>query len=123
VADPLLVKLDENLGLAHLALVRQFGYAADRATDEGLSGAEDEEIWKVVRKEGRLLITLDTDFSDIRKFNPIGGMGTLVLRPVAGDKNAVLRVLLRVLNEQPLETYSGLIAIADEARTRTRRPS
>ena len=116
------VKLDENLSRSCLDLVSRFGYDADRATDEGLSGADDVKVWDRVLAEGRLLITLDTDFADIRTFKPNPNNAIFVLRPASGDNASVLRVLLRLLNEQPLESYCGLLVVADEGRTRTRRP-
>jgi hypothetical protein len=34
---PFRIKLDENLGQSHAALLRDAGYEVDRVTDEGLS--------------------------------------------------------------------------------------
>ena len=39
------VKLDENLSLAHVNLLRQAGYDADCVDEQGLSGATDERVW------------------------------------------------------------------------------
>lgn len=44
------IKLDENLGRPHAALLRRHGYEADRLSDEGLSGIEDTELWRHVGK-------------------------------------------------------------------------
>jgi hypothetical protein len=38
------VKLDENLSLAHVNLLREAGYDADRVNEQGLSGATDERV-------------------------------------------------------------------------------
>ena len=62
------VKLDENLGRTHVQFLQELGYETDRIHDEGLSGAIDEEVWEKVMSEGRFLITLALDFSDIRRF-------------------------------------------------------
>ena len=37
------IKLDENLGRPHVALLKRHGYEADRVFDQGLSGIEDAE--------------------------------------------------------------------------------
>jgi len=76
----LLVKLDENLGRSHVEFLRQCGYEADRVHDQGLSGASDERVWDRVVAEGRFLITLDLDFSDLRRFPPGSHPGILLIR-------------------------------------------
>lgn len=118
-----LIKLDENLGLVHKNLLLELGYEADRVHDEGLSGASDEEIWRTVRTEGRLLITLDLDFSDVRRYPPGTHPGILLIRANSNSSIAVLEVLRRVAGEGPLESLAGCLAVADGRWTRVRRPS
>jgi len=114
------VKLDENLGLPHVSLLKKFGYEVDRVTDEGLSGNSDTEIWKRICNEGRFFITLDTDFADIRRFPPGNHPGILLLRPKSKGKLAVERVLKRVIKEHPLESLKGFLTVANEKHTRIR---
>lgn len=64
----MIIKLDENLGRPHVALLKRHGYDADRVFDEGLSGVVDTELWIHVKREGRFLITLDLGFSDLRRY-------------------------------------------------------
>lgn len=116
------IKLDENLGQSHAALLRDAGYDADRVTDEGLSGTSDADLWPVVCREGRFFITLDLDFSDVRQFVPGSHPGILLLRPTDHSRDAALAVLKRVISETPLRSLAGCLAIADERRTRIRRP-
>ena len=77
---PFAIKLDENLGRTHVQMLRDAGYDADRLHDEGLSGANDARVWQAVCEEDRLLITLDLDFSDVRKYPPGTHPGILLLR-------------------------------------------
>lgn len=121
-APALRVKLDENLGRSHAELLRRAGYAAARLTDQGLSGAADEAVWAHVCAEGRFLVTLDLDFSDVRRFPPGTHPGVLLLRPRTRGRQAVLDVLSRVLRELPLDGLRGCLAVADAAHTRVRRP-
>ena len=120
--SPLLVKLDENLGRAHARLLRDRGYDADRVYDQGFSGASDAVVWQRVTAEGRFLITLDLDFSDVRKFQPGSHPGILLVRARSKSRDAVMEVLRRVLTEQPLEALLGCLVVADENLTRIRRP-
>jgi predicted nuclease of predicted toxin-antitoxin system len=74
------VKLDENRSVAHINLLRQAGYDADRVDEQGLSGATNERIWERVCADNRLFVTLDLDFSDVRKYQPGTHPGILLLR-------------------------------------------
>ena len=116
------IKLDENLGRPHVALLKRHGYDADRVFDQDLSGVVDAELWVHVKREGRFLITLDLGFSDVRRYAPGTHPGILLLRPRRKGRNAVSQVLRRVLAERRLETLEGCLAVADEVRTRVRRP-
>jgi predicted nuclease of predicted toxin-antitoxin system len=117
------IKLDENLGRSAAEWLNSMGYEADRVHDQGFSGASDQEVWRRVCADGRFLITLDLDFSDVRQFPPGSHPGILLLRPKSNGRDAVLEVLQRVVREQPLETLAGCLAVADPIRTRIRRPN
>jgi predicted nuclease of predicted toxin-antitoxin system len=116
------VKVDENLGQSHAALLREAGYEADTVFDENLSGTSDEALWEQVVEEDRLFITLDLDFSDVRRFPPGSHPGILLLRPQSGSRDAVTSVLERVLLEYTLEELRGCLVVADDLHTRIRRP-
>lgn len=118
-----LVKVDENLGQMHVEFLRQAGYTADRVHDEGLSGADDRVVWQRALAEGRLFITLDLDFADVRRFSPGSHPGILLLRPRSRSRDAVLEILKQVVREHPLDTLKGCFAVADVSHTRIRRPS
>jgi predicted nuclease of predicted toxin-antitoxin system len=116
------VKLDENLGQSHAELVRDAGHMAQRVTEQGLSGAKDPVLWQHVCDAGYFFITLDLDFSDVRRFVPGAHPGILLIRPRGKGREAVSRVIRRVLAEHGLEILVGCMAVADESRTRIRRP-
>ncbi len=117
------VKLDENLSLAHVSLLRQAGYDADRVNEQGLSGATDERVWERVSADNRLFITLDLDFSDIRKYQPGTHPGIRLIRARSRSASAVTDVLTRVTAERSLEDLKGCLAVANRSFTRIRRPA
>ncbi|HEX6865098.1 MAG TPA: DUF5615 family PIN-like protein [Thermoanaerobaculia bacterium] len=119
----LLIKLDENLSRSHAELLREHGYDADRVHDQGLSGASDAAVWERVTSENRFLITLDLDFSDVRRFQPGTHPGILLIRGRSKSRSAVLEVLRRVIEEHPIDTIKGCLVVADEQFTRIRRPA
>ncbi len=116
------VKLDENMSLSHAQSLVARGYAADRVTDEGLSGADDTTVWQRVCAEGRFFVTLDLDFSDVRQFPPGSHPGLLLIRARSRSRDAVQDILDRVVREYTLESLAGCFVVADAAHTRIRRP-
>lgn len=115
------VKLDENLSLTHVHILKRAGYDAERVHDEGLSGATDGEIWEAVVREKRFFITLDLDFADIRKISLPQSPGLLIIRPRTRARDAVSLILKKVLREYRLEEFKGCLVVADENKTRIRK--
>lgn len=62
------VKIDENLARAHRRILEAAGHDVADVHDERLAGASDDVLWSHVCAEGRFLVTLDADFSDVRMF-------------------------------------------------------
>jgi predicted nuclease of predicted toxin-antitoxin system len=116
------VKLDENLGRSPQRFLEERGHDADNVYDEALSGASDPGVWKAAGREGRFLITLDTDFADVRQYPPGTHPGILLLRPRSRSPRAATKLLRRVLNDRGLDGLRACLAVATEAHTRIRRP-
>jgi predicted nuclease of predicted toxin-antitoxin system len=117
-----LVKLDENLSQSHVDFLQEKGYAAERVTDEGLSGADDAAVWQRTVSEGRLFVTLDLDFADVRRFAPGTHPGIVLLRPRNRGREAVLEILERLVTEYSFQSLTGCFVVADIHHTRIRRP-
>lgn len=64
------IKLDENLPRRIETALRGLGHDVETAISEGLSGAPDPDVLSACVAEGRILVTLDLDFSDIREYPP-----------------------------------------------------
>lgn len=113
-------KVDENLPVQVAVLLRQAGYDAVTVPEQGLGGAADRTIASVCQDEKRVLITLDTDFGDIRAYPPAAFSGLIILRLERQDKRRVLTVvdrLLPLLASQPLRQR---LWIVEETRLRIR---
>ena len=63
-------KLDENLPAILASDLAQIGHDATTCQTEGIAGSKDAVIAAHAASEGRILITFDLDFSDIRKYPP-----------------------------------------------------
>jgi predicted nuclease of predicted toxin-antitoxin system len=90
-------KIDENLPAEAAAVLQGAGFDAHTVDGEKLSGASDETVAGASRSEGRILITLDLDFANIRAYPPGEHAGIVVLRVKHQDKPAVLAHLRRLV--------------------------
>jgi hypothetical protein len=57
-------KVDENLPLEVAEVLRKEGYDARTVLEQGLGGEADADVASLCQREGRALLTLDTDFAD-----------------------------------------------------------
>ncbi len=113
-------KLDENLPADAARLLRDAGHDAMTILEQKMGGDPDSRVAEVCRAEQRTLITLDTDFADIRTYPPDAHSGILVLRLLRQDKPHVLSVLRRLLPLLQDAEIDGHLWIADEKRIRVR---
>jgi predicted nuclease of predicted toxin-antitoxin system len=114
-------KLDENLRPEVGDPLRQLGHSVATVYDQGLRGREDHEIADACRREGRVLISLDLDFSNILMFPPEDYPGLIVLRLRSKGRVAVAAVLHRVVAHLDQEPITGRLWIVDEQRIRIHR--
>ncbi len=113
-------KIDENLPTEAADLLRGAGYDAMTVYEQSLVGGADPRLAEICREEGRVLISLDQDFADIRQYPPREFAGIIVLRLKQQDKPYVLGVFDRLLRILKLETPEQRLWIVDERRLRIR---
>ena len=101
-------------------MLRQVGYDAITVLGQHLAGAPDSDIASVCQKEGRILITLDTDFADIRAYPPAQFPGLIVLRLHSQDEPHVLEIIGRLIPLLASEPLERLLWIVEETRLRVR---
>ncbi|HYA42749.1 MAG TPA: DUF5615 family PIN-like protein [Syntrophobacteraceae bacterium] len=114
-------KIDENLPVEMADLLTRAGHDALTIPDERLSGTVDTEAISICRSERRVLVTLDTDFANIRAYPPEDFDGIVVLRLKRQDKPYVLEVFARLVPVISNESLSGSLWIVDENRIRIRQ--
>lgn len=113
-------KLDENMPSEAAPLLEAAGWECTTVNDEHLSGADDVLLSQVCRAEERVLFTLDLDFADIRAYPPSEYIGIVVLRPVEPNRDAVLRLLGRVIPVLAQEWTPHRLWIVETHRVRVR---
>ncbi len=116
-------KTDENLPAEAAAVLRESGLDAETVWDESLSGAADEVIAARTRVEGRILVTLDLDFADIRSYAPREHPGIIVLRLKHQDKVTVTSYMRRISTAVARRSPAGELWIVEYDRIRCREAS
>ena len=117
---PVRIKTDENVPRDAAISLAKAGHEVETAVAEGLSGRPDQDVFERCREEGRVLVTLDLDFADIRRFPPAGHHGIVLLRPTANSAEAIVPLVRRVgalLHEEPI---SGRLWVVDAVKVRIR---
>jgi predicted nuclease of predicted toxin-antitoxin system len=113
-------KTDENLPREVAGYLVQSGHDALRVDEQGLAGVADPGLAAVCLVEGRAIVTLDTDFMNIRRFPPEQYAGILILRPHRQSVPRILALTRRFVALLKSEALQGKLWIVDEGRVRIR---
>jgi predicted nuclease of predicted toxin-antitoxin system len=113
-------KTDENLPNEAASTLTDLGFDVETVWDESLSGADDQTIADRARGEGRILVTLDRDFADIRAYPPEQNPGIIVLRLGVQDKETVIAYVRRVAMVWTSRSPAGELWIVERDRIRFR---
>lgn len=115
-------KLDENLSHELGTELRALGHDVHTVAAEGLAGSSDPIVLVAVREEGRMLLTQDRGFADLRRYPPGSHLGIVVLRPSTQDPEAISQLLRRFLGQYDLAEFEGCNVVVEPTRVRVRRP-
>jgi predicted nuclease of predicted toxin-antitoxin system len=96
------------------------GHDAHSVVQQSLGGQPDERVIDFCRREGRALITLDLDFSNVLAYPPANFAGIVVFRLADQAHTTVQSAIRRVLDLLPQEPVAGTLWIVEERRIRIR---
>jgi predicted nuclease of predicted toxin-antitoxin system len=113
-------KIDENLPVALAEMLIHEGHDAFTVNQQRMQGSKDDDLILVCKKEKRALITLDTDFSDIRRYPPKEYYGIIVLRSVNQSKVNMLYLIGKVFPKLKTEKVIGELWIVEDDKIRIR---
>lgn len=116
------IKLDENIPVSAAPALQSLGHDTDTVIDEGLAGRDDPTVWQAAQTEGRLLITQDLDFSDIRRFQPGTHHGILLLRLASPGRMALHERILYLARLADFANWSRCFVVATEHKVRVIPP-
>ena len=113
-------KIDENLPLEFVDVLKLNGYKAMTALEQDLQGKSDSEVINRCSDEKFILITADLDFADIRLYPPQEYSGLIVFRINYHDKWHLIEVIKRIIPILKQEKINGRLWIVEETRIRVR---
>lgn len=117
------LKLDENFSPSLAALLIEAGHDTETVLDEKLSGEPDDIIYKQSLNEGRCIVTLDLDFSDIIRFPAENTPGIIVIRPNRPITLEVLKSMaFQVIEALRQNSPENCLWIIEPGRLRIRKP-
>jgi predicted nuclease of predicted toxin-antitoxin system len=111
-------KIDENLPIEAAALMQEAGHDALTVHHQNLRGEPDSKLREICAAEGRALVTMDLDFSDLRTYR--GTPGCILLRLRRQDRSHVLEMLNQAVPLLQRETLANCLWIVEEGRVRIR---
>ena len=71
---------DENIPNALILAIRRKSYSIKDIKEENLIGISDQELLAIAKKEQRIIITFDKDFTNLLQFPLKSHSGIMVLR-------------------------------------------
>lgn len=112
-------KLDENIGDIGRALLEAAGHDVSTVVEQEMSGTSDVALFNACRSEGRLLVTLDTDFAELIRFNPAGTAGIAVLRTPGRQSPSVIQARIEsLIRALKADDITGSLWIIEPGRVR-----
>lgn len=113
---------DQDVYAATIAFLRGLGHDVVTAAQLGLSQADDSELLRVAKEQGRVFITRARDFGGL-VFVRGEGPGVVYLRVLPSTLNAVHTELARVLTDYTQEQLFGSFVVIEPGRHRIRMVS
>ncbi len=112
---------DECVYKKTVEATQSWGHDITTAHAVGLSGKSDQEIFNYSIREGRILLTADLDFSNIRYYPPGEHLGIIVLKIKPAVLSQVHSVLIRLFAETSQDYFANALVIVDRNKYRVRR--
>jgi predicted nuclease of predicted toxin-antitoxin system len=117
------LKLDENLSRHLKPVLISLGHDVLTAADEDLLSRPDVEVAACAAREGRILLSLDVEFADLRKHPPGSHPGSILFRPVSLGPLSVNHFVERFVRSTNLSELSGCVAVVEPQGVRVRCPA
>jgi predicted nuclease of predicted toxin-antitoxin system len=116
------LKLDENLSRHLKPVLTALGHDVLTAADENLLSRPDTESAHAAKDEQRMLLTLDIEFADLRKYPPGSHPGVILFRPLSLSPLSVNAFIADFIRRTDLDKLAVCVAVVDPSHVRVRSP-
>lgn len=111
---------DQDVYAVTIRLLDNLGHDVVRAAELGMAQAEDSELLRVSRDQGRIFLTHDRDFGALVFVQGLGP-GVIYFRVLPSTLDAVHRELARVLTLYDQQELERAFVVVEPDRHRIRR--
>ena len=112
---------DENVPPGVVGFLRDRGFDVKEVGEAGTTGASDDAVMALARKEKRVLLTFDKHFANILVYPPNSHHGIIRIRihpPLIDD---IIEALDQLLQKFDLNTIEGSLVVLEREGFRIRR--
>jgi predicted nuclease of predicted toxin-antitoxin system len=117
------LKLDENIPQSAAARLQALGFDTDTVLGETLGGHPDSDVWRAAQAAGRVLVTQDLDFSDVRTFSPGSHHGIVVVRLPDAEQWRISDYLAAWFATPDAKSWERCFVVATPNKVRILRPA
>jgi predicted nuclease of predicted toxin-antitoxin system len=112
---------DANVFVPMVAGLRQIGHDVFDVKEKHLENLSDQELFELAQKEGRILVTMDKDFSNILLYPPGEYCGIIVVKLYRLKVAEATKIFLGAINDIKPEHIRENLVIIDRGKTRIRK--
>ena len=113
-------KLDEHLPSEIAEDLRQAGHDAQTVFDQGMSGALDSDLMRVVQAENRVILTMDKGIANVTEYPPASYAGIVLYRPRQNGRGAILQFVRQHLAVVLAQIAAGRLLVVSDSGIRIR---
>jgi predicted nuclease of predicted toxin-antitoxin system len=113
--------LDQGLPRSSASLLRQHGWDVVHVSEIGMSRADDADILRQARAEGRVCVTLDADFHSLLAIKGERGPSVIRIRKEGLDATGLTTLLQVIWARIEDAINSGALVTVTERSVRVRR--
>ncbi len=118
---PIVVKVDEDLPADIAGIFRAAGHETKTVYEQGHVGLPDDQLWPIVQREQRMLVTADKGFANARSHPPGSHAGIVLFRLPHESRAGYIRLANYLLTRLKLEDVSGAIVVVSPDAIRVLR--
>ena len=112
---------DANVFVPMVEGLREMGYDVLDTKEKNLDNLSDPEIFQLSQEEGRILVTMDKDFSNILLYPPGEHHGIIVVKLYRLKVADATKLFLDAMDEIKPEDIPGNLVIIDRNKIRIRK--